>query len=396
VAALNDFYQNYAPEMVVCSRIKDYSALSNRLKFQSTISLKALTPEQARHYLDSLNADLTGLRALIAGDTVLQELAKSPLMLNIMVLAYEGVAVEDLPKTEVVKERRKQLFDTYIKRMFRRRRPTRLKIEQRYSEAQSIRWLTWLAQKMVQESQTVFLIEGMQPTWLQTDGKRILYRIGSLSVWGKAEIKTVETLQWSGKKAKKRLVGGLIPGLIVWLIFGLFFVMIEQSIHGMFPGLICGLIAWLIFGLFPAMVDGLKGSAIERKTIPNQGIYRTAMNAGIIGLIIGLISWPISGLFSELPSGLDGLGDRLTTGNGLIEAQGAGVFFGLIALIFGGGKTCIQHFTLRLILCCDGYIPWNYAHFLDYATERIFLQKVGGGYIFIHRLLLEHFAEMEL
>jgi hypothetical protein len=138
--------------MVVCSRIQDYSALSNRLNFQSAVYLRALTPEQARHYLDSLKADLTGLRALIAEDTALQELAKSPLMLNIMVLAYEGVAVEDLPKTELVEERRKQLFDAYIERMFRR--PTRLKVEQRYSEAQSIRWLTWLAQRMVQESQT--------------------------------------------------------------------------------------------------------------------------------------------------------------------------------------------------------------------------------------------------
>ena len=42
VAALNDFHQNYAPEMVVCSRIKDYSALSNRLNFQSAIYLKSL------------------------------------------------------------------------------------------------------------------------------------------------------------------------------------------------------------------------------------------------------------------------------------------------------------------------------------------------------------------
>jgi hypothetical protein len=25
-----------------------------------------------------------------------------------------------------------------------------------------------------------------------------------------------------------------------------------------------------------------------------------------------------------------------------------------------------------------------------------FLQKVGGGYIFIHRMLMEHFAQMEL
>ena len=38
--------------------------------------------------------------------------------------------------------------------------------------------------------------------------------------------------------------------------------------------------------------------------------------------------------------------------------------------------------------------PLNYAHFLDYATKLIFLRKVGGGYIFIHRMLLEHFAAM--
>jgi hypothetical protein len=128
----------------------------------------------------------------------------------------------------------------------------------------------------------------------------------------------------------------------------------------------------------------MKGSAIATKTIPNQGIYRTARNAGIMGLIIGLIS----GLFFGL-IGLIGLISGLI---GLIS----GLIFGLIALILGGGKACIQHFTLRLILYRDGYIPWNYARFLDYAAERIFLQKVGGGYIFIHRLLLEHFAQMEL
>jgi len=35
---------------------------------------------------------------------------------------------------------------------------------------------------------------------------------------------------------------------------------------------------------------------------------------------------------------------------------------------------------------------WDYAKFLDYAAERILLRKVGGGYIFIHRMLLEYFA----
>ncbi len=41
-------------------------------------------------------------------------------------------------------------------------------------------------------------------------------------------------------------------------------------------------------------------------------------------------------------------------------------------------------------------MPWNYARFLDYAAEELnFLQKVGGGYMFVHRYLLEYFAAIE-
>jgi hypothetical protein len=42
----------------------------------------------------------------------------------------------------------------------------------------------------------------------------------------------------------------------------------------------------------------------------------------------------------------------------------------------------------------EGFAPWQYVDFLDYAAERIFLHKVGGGYIFLHRLLQDHFAAL--
>lgn len=32
--------------------------------------------------------------------------------------------------------------------------------------------------------------------------------------------------------------------------------------------------------------------------------------------------------------------------------------------------------------------------FLDYDVGRIFLRWVGGGYIFVHRLMREHFVSM--
>jgi hypothetical protein len=139
---------------------------------QRAIYLRSLTPEQVDGYLNSLNTDLTGLRELLADDTVLQELARSPLMLNIMVLAYEGVNVEDLPKANLVEEHRQQLFNTYIDRMLKRR-----SVEQRYSKTQTIRWLSWLAQQLLRSFQTIFLIEWIDRTWLQTRQQQWMYLI---------------------------------------------------------------------------------------------------------------------------------------------------------------------------------------------------------------------------
>ena len=68
---------------------------------------------------------------------------------------------------------------------------------------------------------------------------------------------------------------------------------------------------------------------------------------------------------------------------------------GLIIGPIYGGRACVQHYVLRIMLWRNGSAPLNYVRFLDYAAERIFLRKVGGGYIFVHRLLLEYFASLE-
>jgi len=68
----------------------------------------------------------------------------------------------------------------------------------------------------------------------------------------------------------------------------------------------------------------------------------------------------------------------------------------VLAFFFGGGIACIQHFSLRLVLWYNRYIPWNYAKFLSRAAERRIIQQIGGRYRFIHRLLLDHFADMRV
>lgn len=147
-------------------------------------------------------------------------------------------------------------------------------------------------------------------------------------------------------------------------------------IVGLFGGLIYGLIGGLIGGLSFGLIGGFRGPDILQKVKPNQGIFRSVQNAAILGIctfFIFLLLFSFLGLFNGLGFGLIG---------------------GLIGGLSGGGSACLRHFLLRFMLYHKGYAPWNYVRFLDYATERLFLQKVGGGYIFVHRMLLEHFAGM--
>jgi hypothetical protein len=183
-------------------------------------------------------------------------------------------------------------------------------------------------------------------------------------------------LQWKWGKVLK-----IVPGIA--LIGGLLCGLIGKSIDMLLAGLAVG----MFIGLLLLGFIGLNREILETKTSPNQGIHLSARNAIRAGLIVGLITGLLMGLISGLLSE-GGVVD------GLIVTLYVGLLFGLPSTLLYGGGYVIAHYSLRLILIIQGHIPRNYAHFLDYAVDRIFLQKVGGGYRFIHRLLLEHFAEM--
>ena len=84
---------------------------------------------------------------------------------------------------------------------------------------------------------------------------------------------------------------------------------------------------------------------------------------------VGLLGVPVSGLVKELVSGL------------LFGVLG-GLLFGLVGgLVSGlrfGGRACLHHFALRLVLWHRNFAPLHYIRFLNYTTARIFLRRVGG------------------
>jgi hypothetical protein len=168
----------------------------------------------------------------------------------------------------------------------------------------------------------------------------------------------------------------------------------EGMIYGVSDGVAVGLGYWL----FVALLQGVSGAILDEHLhiMPNQGIRLSGHN----GLFMGLIGACVSGVFAFVAVLLRNmLGDQQHAIHNryVIEALGAtllvGLAGGLIVSLLNGWLAYIRHVVLRILLLRTGAIPSHYPDFLDEAAACILLRKIGGNYIFIHRLVLDHFAK---
>ena len=205
------------------------------------------------------------------------------------------------------------------------------------------------------------------------------------------EIGFIDNIKWSWLQGQKFSFYGLVGG-VIYVLIRLIFAKRNYVVNGYHFIVYELLIFWLLTGLVGAIaiISPEKTETIN----PNQGILKAAKSASILFAIFFL-----TGTLIALPYYLE---------DGIHKVISTGLAVGLFAVVVSGrppgvasgrppvflGLVVIQHFSLRVVLWFSGYIPWNYARFLDYATDRLFLQRVGGGYQFIHRLLQEHFAQM--
>ncbi len=485
IRKINNFLnsENWAKPLVVTSRTKEYQQNSEiKLKLNYSLELCPYTSQQVNEYLHSTGNEI--LWNSINNDSDFNNLAKTPFILNIIVLAVEEISLKKWQQFQSNDERLNYLLEAYIRRM----------LKPRYNQKQppqekTKRWLGWLAERLIEEDSTEFFIEKMQPYWLKNkfqkfiydfivwvvilllcsglisgliycldiinyDGnfdpiytpyhrlidvliygliygliyalyellenqikkiilfiaplrnlsqivtKRLLFMLISATVIGLIygvyldeifglyfgllsvvisgfifrigdEIKTVYFLKFNLKKSYYGVIYGLIFALIIWQI--------NQFIYGSIYPVIFGLIVWLTFWLN----SGIDVVEIENKVLHNQGIRQSIINTLIISLWIALFTTPLIFIIQLINE---------NSFQPLITSLVLGLLFGILIGILRSGTPAIKHLVLRIILWCSGYIPWNYARFLDYCTNRLFLQRVGNRYRFMHNLLRQHFA----
>jgi hypothetical protein len=132
------------------------------------------------------------------------------------------------------------------------------------------------------------------------------------------------------------------------------------------------------------LVGGLTDTVKVDKASPNQGIKLSRQNSLAVFLVTLLTCVPIGGLIGGL------------TREGPIVGLIGGLIVGLIVGLNRGGSAVIKHYVLRLTLWRNGHMPVKFVRFLDHCARLILLKKVGGGYIFIHRMLLDYFADLPI
>jgi hypothetical protein len=349
VEAINAFRKEHGlTSLAVCSRSQDYADLNAKLSFEGAIEVQPLTQGQIAEFFNRFGDEMAGIKQVLKKDSGLREMAETPLFLSIMLMAYRSKQEVDILSSQGEKAQRKHLFDTYIERMFERPRLRKMG----FKKQNVLQWLLWLAQKMIEHSQYPYLVENTHPRWLSKN-KQGLYTIISVLIIG--------------------LIGGLLSGLIVGINFGYIF------------GLIFGLVGWLsyvvnvtlkwdyrqfrvwlILGLIISLIGSLIGGLVG-------GLFIEPILFWLIGIVNFSLKWNFKGFQA-----------------GLI----LGFLPGLMSVLIFEGFAFLQHYTLRFILARNNLLPWRLVPFLDHCVDLIFLRRVGSGYIFVHRLLMEHFAEM--
>ena len=270
--------------MVVCCRRDEYTKLSTCVKLWRAVSILPLTDDQIDTYLEQIGEQAKALRQALNKDKELHELARQPLMLGILALAYQGATLGDIPTGETREKAPDLIFARYVESML-----TRRGVNTRYSPQKTTRWLAILAKQM---NQSQFSLEDMQPTWLPNASLRHLYISGGVRV----------------------------PGILLGVLTSLLF------ISFLFLTPILGTPPTTVLTSF-VLVGGLLGSLLSRTQQEDGSITSTRCSfkrrmfvrvivAIITGIVMGIATFPSNPLDSCSfggTMGVIGLGSSLLT-----------------------------------------------------------------------------------
>lgn len=183
IQAINQFVQGESRSeyLVICSRNEEYVRHNAKLQLNAAIHLKPLTDKQIQNYL--LDIKQIDFWQIIVDSPSLLELSRIPLLLNVIILTYETISLEDWKRFNSTENLLTYLLEAYVQRMLGALRGSNLYTNKKLPNPQQTKhWLNWLALYLQRESNIEFTIENLQPFRLLSNTNIIAYRITYYSI----------------------------------------------------------------------------------------------------------------------------------------------------------------------------------------------------------------------
>lgn len=423
--------------MLVCSRTEEYDLYDTKLELNGAICLEPLTDEQLQSYLTSLHRQ--DLWATLRHDAELLALVRTPLLLSVAVLAKDGLEPERWQQQQTTRARMSYLLDAYVERRLHEVINSKEYSPHKRPTAQQTRhWLVWLAEQLKVQSKDEFSVEQLSSGVLSKEKLRHQYRLllglftgfmcgfSYILLTFVANYKTyiIEDKYWPLQFFVGTLALSLPLGILLWLIFEIlslfrkpkqldvfisakfrfslfqlgkpenYKILLLYTAAGAVIGLALGLLEGIFWGFLSGATGGFLVGVIMTARKPVEINKKSTRNILIEKRNLLARQYIIFLLFLIL---IDFMVSFFQLSQAFIALINIGTILAF-SVIFstGSGFACIQHFMLRLILFKSNSIPWNYTRFLNYCTELLLLQRVGGRHRFIHKLVQEHFAAMPL
>ncbi|VXD11614.1 conserved hypothetical protein [Planktothrix serta PCC 8927] len=162
--------------LVICANVISYQKLPERLDLNGAIFLRPLTSQQIQDYL--INSRSRELWQNIETDEPLLKLAKVPLYLTMMTLAYEEILIMSWKHLNSFEEQRQYLFNAYIRRQLNQDIHPSEYPQGKAPKIESFRrWLGWLATRLKTDELTEFSIKKIPIHWLNNDTQKQRYKL---------------------------------------------------------------------------------------------------------------------------------------------------------------------------------------------------------------------------
>ncbi|GAB3941022.1 hypothetical protein GCM10029976_059660 [Kribbella albertanoniae] len=407
---LDELRMSYSiARLAVTCRTHDYEHLKTPLRVQGAVDIR-LSRQQVLDYFATVGPELDGARAAIEQDDELWDLVNSPLMLNVLLLAYQDRDVAADDPADV----RRGLFDTFIVEVLARRRST----QREYGALAAVRALRTLAWRTSNRRGAHTVVPrwpnpGSQDGLIHPDVVYLLHVVGLPALLGGlvAGATLATTAQYG-------VVAGLtvaVPAVLLSVRWPAARDVISLRTGGRRQLVV--LLLGLILGLSTSVVLLVAAMGLI-ELLPAAIILQGGFPPGfVIGLFVAwgirTLSFPPSWPYEERPlaywrlaswalgGGLAGLALAAALGadfTGHDLAVLPGLLFGFVSVGIWPGQTLrsgrLYRVLFDVLLCWNGDLPWRRRAFLTYAADRFVLARTAPGeYSFIHLLIRDHLAD---